>query len=574
MFGPVCIGHPCFLLHTLPMDFRDLTQKIFSTASPKMLKDWIRNLLQKIEENEINISKVEAENEALKNKIRRMQGLSTKPKFSKSKDKTSDLETEDDNDDDGKAKTSNKRKDAAKKNRKTKKDIHIDKKEKITVDREMFDESFIYKGTRKVIVQELLFQSNNIEFEIERYYSPEFGYLEAELPQKYRNGFLGPCLKTWILTVYYQGNLTIKKMRSILLGINIDISLREINRIINKEYSPLVDEYDEARKEAIKRANFQQIDDTGANLCFKNAFTTVTCNPYFTGLYTSLKKNRKNAVIALTGGKQKLLYKLNDHAIMTAYLANKSLRMQLTLENLKSERLYDDDDIDDFLKCEEFEKLRPMTIEMIKTSMLIGAFHDSEMGYVGKALVSDDAPQFNQLYDDHLLCWPHELRHYKDLDPQLFEHRQALNSFFSEVKDIYKMLKKWIQTRNEEMRKYLFGWFNELFKRPTGYRLLDQRKKKSFDKMDKLLAPLFTSIELPLDNNESERDLRCRVTKRKVSLFNRTIEGARAWDFYLGLMKTCQKNDLNFYQFLEDRLSCENDVPQLSEIIRHRRPQI
>jgi pantothenate kinase type III len=318
------------------MDFRDLTQKIFSTASPKMLKDWIRNLLQKIEENEINISKVEAENEALKNKIRRMQGLSTKPKFSKSKDKTSDLETEDDNDDDGKAKTSNKRKDAAKKNRKTKKDIHIDKKEKITVDREMLDESFIYKGTRKVIVQELLFQSNNIEFEIERYYSPEFGYLEAELPQKYRNGFLGPCLKTWILTVYYQGNLTIKKMRSILLGINIDISLREINRIINKEYSPLVDEYDEARKEAIKRANFQQIDDTGANLCFKNAFTTVTCNPYFTGLYTSLKKNRKNAVIALTGGKQKLLYKLNDHAIMTAYLANKSLRMQLTLENLKS----------------------------------------------------------------------------------------------------------------------------------------------------------------------------------------------------------------------------------------------
>jgi hypothetical protein len=51
---------------TLPIDFRDLTQKIFSTASPKMLKDLIRNLLQKIKENKINISKVEVENEAFK----------------------------------------------------------------------------------------------------------------------------------------------------------------------------------------------------------------------------------------------------------------------------------------------------------------------------------------------------------------------------------------------------------------------------------------------------------------------------------------------------------------------------
>lgn len=553
------------------MDIKDLTHKIFDTSTPKFLKKWIRNLANKVDALENELSESKKENQALKDKIKKLQGLPTQPTFS-ANDKTTELEDKDDSDDDdgNSGDKLNKRKEAAKKKRSKKKGLHIDKKQIIRLDPSTLDPSFVNKGSRKVIIQELNFDSNNIEFELQRYWSAEFGVVEAKLPEEYRNGFYGPKLKAFILTSYYHGNVTIKKIKKLLTAINIRISVREINRIINSISETLEDELDTAREKAIQEAGYQQIDDTGANLCFQNAYTTVTCNPYFTSLFTSFKKNRRNAVMALIGGKKRPLYKLNNHAIMTAYLANKSLNLQLCVEQYKSDRVYTEDNIDDFFKLEGIRDLKPRIQDMLKTCMLVGAFYDGELGEVGSALVSDDAGQFNQLYDDHLLCWVHELRHYKDLVPSFFEHQKELTLFMTEAKSFYKTFKYWIEKRGDELRDYLFKWFNEFFSRGTGYRLLDQRKKKSFNKMEKLLAPLFTEIKLPLDNNESERDIRCRVIKRKISLFNRTISGAKAWDFYLGLMQTSEKNGINFYNFLIDRLTLKNKIPQLAEIIKSR----
>ena len=90
------------------------------------------------------------------------------------------------------------------------------------------------------------------------------------------------------------------------------------------------------------------------------------------------------------------------------------------------------------------------------------------------------------------------------------------------------------KTRGEQARDYFFKWFNQLFGSPPKYSYLINRKKE-----------------------ESERDIRSRVIKRKRSLFNRTIERPKAWDFYVGPMKTCQKNGANFYNLLFDRLSKE-----------------
>lgn len=572
LFFAARIGPLFCPLYATNMSIKDITQKIFDTATPQLLKDWIRSLANKLQETESELADANKEIERLNNKIKKLQGLPTKPKFKK-KDKTSDLESKADDQGDDPC-SRNKRKEAAKKNRAKKKELKIDQKKKISIDASMLDESFINKGSRKVVIQEINFSSNNMEFELERYWSPIFGLVEAELPEKYKGSFYGPKLKAFILSSYYHGNVTIKKIKKILQAIGIEISIRQINRIINKVDERLDRELDEARKQGIAKANYQQIDDTGANLCFSNAYTTVTCNPYFSSLFTSFRKNRTNAVLALAGGKKAPVYKLNDHAIMTAYLTNKSLRLQLSLERFKSTKVYSDDDIDDFFEREEMRGFRPATKEMIKTSMLVGAFYDGELGDVGKALVSDDAGQFSQLYDDHLLCWAHELRHYKDLEPHFFEHREELEVFKSEARNFYRALKKWIRVRSEDGREHLFKWFNELFGSRSKYKLLDERKRKSFDKMDRLLAALFSEVRLPLDNNESERDIRARVIKRKISLFNRTRKGAKAWDFYIGLMKTCQKNRISFYSFLQDRLTFTGQIPQLAEIIRARSPQL
>ncbi len=60
--------------------------------------------------------------------------------------------------------------------------------------------------------------------------------------------------------------------------------------------------------------------------------------------------------------------------------------------------------------------------------------------------------------------------------------------------------------------------------------------------------------EIPLHTNGSENDIRCQVTRRKISAGTRSDEGRDARDAFLGLMKTCAKLAISFWDYLGDRL--------------------
>ena len=72
--------------------------------------------------------------------------------------------------------------------------------------------------------------------------------------------------------------------------------------------------------------------------------------------------------------------------------------------------------------------------------------------------------------------------------------------------------------------------------------------------------------------NGSENDVRCQVTKRKVSGGTRSDMGRDCRDAFLGLNKTCAKLGIAFWDYLGSRLSVPNQaqVPHLPAIIRHR----
>lgn len=56
------------------------------------------------------------------------------------------------------------------------------------------------KGTRQVVVQDIIFQRNSIAFELEKFYSKEHGKtVEADLPPGYEGGYFGPNLTAFIL---------------------------------------------------------------------------------------------------------------------------------------------------------------------------------------------------------------------------------------------------------------------------------------------------------------------------------------------------------------------------------------
>jgi hypothetical protein len=64
----------------------------------------------------------------------------------------------------------------------------------------------------------------------------------------------------------------------------------------------------------------------------------------------------------------------------------------------------------------------------------------------------------------------------------------------------------------------------------------------------------------------AERDLRGRVIKRKISLFNQTLKGAQAWDLWYSLKETTRKLGINFWKYIEDRIFLKFEVPSLTAL--------
>jgi hypothetical protein len=65
--------------------------------------------------------------------------------------------------------------------------------------------------------------------------------------------------------------------------------------------------------------------------------------------------------------------------------------------------------------------------------------------------------------------------------------------------------------------------------------------------------------------NDSERDIRDYVRKRKVSGGTRSDLGRRCQDTFASLKKTCRKLGVSFWEFLLDRVSATNKIPPLGQ---------
>ena len=75
---------------------------------------------------------------------------------------------------------------------------------------------------------------------------------------------------------------------------------------------------------------------------------------------------------------------------------------------------------------------------------------------------------------------------------------------------------------------------------------------------------------IPLHTNGSEDDVRCCVLCRKISPGTRSDIGRDCSDGFLGLMKTCKKLGISFWNYLGSRFGVENaePVPDLASVVR------
>ena len=178
-------------------------------------------------------------------------------------------------------------------------------------------------------------------------------------------------------------------------------------------------------------------------------------------------------------------------------------------------------------------------------------------------------PQFKLLTNDLALCWVHEGRHYKKLNPLVGCHQKLLDDFLDDFWDYYRELLSYRESPSEEMAMKLRSEFVRIFTEETGYEELDQRKELTRAKMTELLLVL-EHPELPLHNNPAELAARTMVQRRNISYGTQTKEGTNAWDTFMSLVDTTRKLEISFFEYVADRISQLGNIPSLATIITEK----
>jgi hypothetical protein len=113
--------------------------------------------------------------------------------------------------------------------------------------------------------------------------------------------------------------------------------------------------------------------------------------------------------------------------------------------------------------------------------------------------------------------------------------------------------------------------FDRIFTRRTGFVTLDRLLARLHANKAELLMVL-ERPEIPLHTNGSENDIRCQVTKRKISGGTRSDAGRDCRDAFLSLAKTYTKLGIAFWDYLGARLAIpgQPEIPYLPSIVRHR----
>lgn len=438
-----------------------------------------------------------------------------------------------------------------------------------------------FKGYQDILVRELVISAEVVRYRRERWVTPSGATVLAPLPGGIVGGF-GPGLRRFLLVAHAQGQVTTERLVALLGGIGIEISKRQVVRLLTSRLDDLVGEDRRVLQAGLSTAPWVTVDDTAARHARQDAFTTQIGDARFTAFRTSTSKSRQNFLSLLRAGHGE--YVINDAAL--AYMSGRALAgpviEQLAahptkvfadeaawmahLSALGIDRLAVTPEPADRFAWHRFAS-RPDPVRIATEGALWGTIQARGL-LQGTVIVSDDAGQFR--LGEHALCWVHAERLVHKLVPANDEQRRAVEVTRSLIWWFYADLKAWQRDPCPRRAAALRARFDRIFTRRSGYVVLDRLLARLHRRKAELLRVL-ERPEIPLHTNASENDIRACVIKRKVSGGTMSTDGRTARDVLLGLMKTCRKLGVSFYRYLGDRLRVPGamPVPPLPDLVRH-----
>ena len=425
-----------------------------------------------------------------------------------------------------------------------------------------------FKGYEDFTVQELEVRARLIRFRRERWVALDGRTLVAPLPAGI-TGHLGPELQRLILFLYHRGQTTVPRLEGLLGDLGLDVSKRQIVRLLTRQ-GGLLSEADTVRA-GLETARWLTVDDTGARHKAANGVCTQIGDDRFTAFTTTTSKSRLNFLELLRAGHGD--YVVNDAAL--AYMRRRGVPLA-AIERLAAHparRFADETAWREHLRALDWptraHQLDP--VRLATEGAVWGSIQEHGL-LPDTVIVSDDAGQFD--VGLHALCWVHAERLVHKLDTFTSAQHAAQQRIRALIWWFYADLKTYQRAPTAERRAQLRARFERIFARRTGFSTLDRLLARLRANKAELLRVL-ERPDIPLHTNGSESDIRPHVTRRKVSGGTRSDLGRDARDGFLGLMKTCAKLGIAFWDFLGHRLGVPESpyVEYLPDIIRQRAAQ-
>src|ERR671910_153240 len=397
-----------------------------------------------------------------------------------------------------------------------------------------------FKGYEDFVVQDLRLEARVIRYRRQRWLTPDGKTLVAPLPTAVE-GHFGPELRRFVLLQHHQGQVTAERITAFLASLGVAISKRQVVRLLTAKSAALIAEAKAVLRAGLETARWITVDDTGARHRAKNGVTTQIGDDRFAFFATTFSKSRRNFLELLRAGHED--YVLNGAAF--AYMHERNLAGPVIELLAQHPRQHFANRPAWFAHLEALGLTRltvtPDPVKIATEGALFGSIHHH--GLLDEVvIVSDDAGQFR--IGTHALCWVHAERLVHQLIPFNERQRLAIDLVRQLIWWFYADLKAYQRDPGRKRAAQLRARFDRIFRRRTGF--------------------------VPLHTNGSENDIRCHVTKRKVSGGTWSAAGRDARDACLGLLKTCQKQGLTFFDYLGARLGVPGAprIPPLPDLVR------
>ncbi len=158
-----------------------------------------------------------------------------------------------------------------------------------------------FKGYEDYVVQDLILRPHVVRYRRQRWLTRDGRMVVAPLPVGIA-GHFGPELRRFVLAQYHRGQVTVPRLVGLLRDIGVDISERQVVRLLNGCQEGFTTEAREVLRAGLETARWITVDDTGARHKAANGVCTQVGDHRFAWFGTTFSKSRLNFLSLLRAG--------------------------------------------------------------------------------------------------------------------------------------------------------------------------------------------------------------------------------------------------------------------------------